>query len=60
MDEMKTIPARKAGRKNHEKPITNRDRWKIVRSTLTEILRDVDATPTDRVGAAQLLRELDN
>ena len=60
MDEMKTTPARKAGRKNHEKAITNRDRWKIVRSTLTEILRDVESGPDDRVTAAHLLREIDN
>lgn len=60
MDEMKTTPAQKAARKNRDKPITNRDRWKIVRSTLTEILRDVESGPEDRVTAAQLLREIGN
>lgn len=60
MNEMKTIPAGKAGRKNRETPVTNRQRWKIVRSTLTEILRDVESGPDDRVTAAHLLREIDN
>lgn len=44
-------PAQKAGRTNH-------DRWKIVQATLTEILRDVESEPSDRVTAAHLLREI--